>query len=219
MTVYLMLSAGRGPLECSWAVAGLAARLEGDAARRGVAVRRAESVPGDERDPAAADGARHRRGLCRVSTLRSVVLGLDGPGAETLAAAWTGTLCWQAPSPYRPNHGRKNWYVTARRCSLDAPRTGFDETDVDVVPCRTGGPGGQRRNKVSTAVRATHRPSGLVVVVDTERQFGLNRSLAMRRLRERLEEGDRAAAQTLAAARWHVHDELIRGDPVRTERP
>ncbi|MEU7873688.1 peptide chain release factor H [Dactylosporangium sp. NPDC049140] len=202
MTVYLMLSAGRGPLECSWAVAGLAARLEGDAARRGVVVRRAESVPGD-----------------RPGTLRSVVLGLDGPGAEAFAAAWTGTLCWQASSPYRPNHGRKNWYVTARRCSLDAPRTGFDETDVDVVPCRTGGPGGQRRNKVSTAVRATHRPSGLVVVVDTERQFGLNRSLAMRRLRERLEEGDRAAAQTLAAARWHVHDELIRGDPVRTERP
>nr|BFE61048.1 peptide chain release factor H [Dactylosporangium thailandense] len=202
MTVYLMLSAGRGPLECSWAVAELAARLESDAARRAVRVRRAESVPGE-----------------RPGTLRSVVLELDGPAAQECAAAWTGTLCWQASSPYRPNHGRKNWYVIAQRCSLDAPSTAFDESDVDVVPCRTGGPGGQHRNKVSTAVRATHRPTGTVVVVDTERQFGLNRRLAMRQLRERLERGDRAAARALTTARWHVHDELIRGDPVRTERP
>ncbi|GAA3455814.1 peptide chain release factor H [Dactylosporangium matsuzakiense] len=202
MTVHLMLSAGRGPLECAWAVAKLMSRLTADAARHRVGVAVAERVPGE-----------------RPGTLRSVVLALSGAGAEAFAAAWTGTLCWQAPSPYRPNHGRKNWYVIGGRCSLDAPRTMFQESDVSLVPCRTGGPGGQNRNKVSTAVRATHRPSGLVVVVDTERHLGLNRSLALQQLRERLEREDRAAARALTSARWHMHDELVRGDPIRTERP
>jgi peptide chain release factor len=80
-------------------------------------------------------------------------------------------------------------------------------------------PGGQHRNKVSTAVRATHRPTGLVVVADTERQFGLNRRIALRLLRERLEQRDRAAGQALTTARWRIHDDLVRGNPVRTERP
>ncbi|WP_432993306.1 peptide chain release factor H [Dactylosporangium sp. CA-233914] len=205
MTVYLMLSAGRGPLECAWAVAELTRRLTADAGRRGVAVHREESVPGD-----------------RPGTLRSVVLRLDGPGgsaADDFAAGWTGTLCWQAPSPYRSGTSRKNWYVIARPCTLRASRTSFEESDVDIVPCRTGGPGGQRRNKVSTAVRATHRPSGLVVVVDTERHLALNRRLALQQLRDRLERDARAAADALTTARWHIHDELIRGNPVRTERP
>ncbi|WP_433061116.1 peptide chain release factor H [Dactylosporangium sp. CS-033363] len=195
MTVYLMLSAGRGPRECEWAVAELAKRLERDAAGNGVRTNRRESTP------------------------RSIVIALDGAEAVAFAGSWTGTLCWQANSPYRPNHGRKNWYVIAQPCTLDAPRTEFRESDVDLVPCRTGGPGGQRRNKVSTAVRATHRPTGLVVVVDTERHFGLNRGLALRQIRERLERDAAVQEQSQVKARWQIHDEIIRGDPIRTERP
>jgi len=202
MTAHLLLSAGRGPQECAWALGRLLRRLETDAGRHGVEVRRVSSV----------DGERH-------GTFRSVLIMLTGDGAEAFAAPWTGTLCWQAPSPYRTSTGRKNWYVTARRVKVDVERTVFAETDVDVVACRTGGPGGQHRNKVSTAARATHRPSGIVVVVDTERQFGLNRSRAMALLRRRLEQRDDAAERAADTARWHVHDELVRGDPVRVERP
>jgi peptide chain release factor len=167
-----------------------------------VGTERVHAVPGD-----------------RPGTWRSVLVRLRGAGAATVAAGWTGTLCWQAPSPYRTGTGRKNWYVIARPCRLDTPRTSFVEADVDIVPCRTGGPGGQHRNKASTAVRATHRPSGLVVVVDTERQFSLNRAIALRLLRQRLADGDAAAERAVTAARWQLHDELIRGDPVRVERP
>ena len=201
MTVHLLVSAGRGPQECSWAVAELVARLEAEAARAGVRTERVETVPGD-----------------RPRTLRSVLLRLAGDKAAEVAAAWTGTLCWQAPSPFRST-GRKNWYVIAERCELDAPRTEFAEADVDIVPCRTGGPGGQHRNKVSTAVRATHRPTGMVVVVDTERQFGLNRRIALDLLRRRLDERHAAAGAALETARWRVHDDLVRGNPVRVERP
>ncbi|MGW0484825.1 peptide chain release factor H [Nonomuraea sp. NPDC003214] len=202
MTVHLLLSAGRGPQECAWALARLLRRLEADAARHELETHRAETVPGE-----------------RPGTYRSVLVRITGADAETFAASWTGTLCWQAPSPYRGSAGRKNWYVTARPCQVDPPRTAFAEDDVDVVPCRTGGPGGQHRNKASTAVRATHRPTGIVVVVDTERQFSLNRRIAMRLLRERLERDDEAAGRALIAARHRVHDELVRGNPTRVERP
>jgi peptide chain release factor len=202
VSVQLLMSAGRGPQECAWALAGLLRRLEAEAAGRGLETRRAQAVPGD-----------------RPGTYRSVLVRIAGTGAEAFAASWSGTLCWQAPSPYRAGAGRRNWYVTARPCPADAPRTTFAEADVDIVGCRTGGPGGQHRNKASTAVRATHRPSGIVVVVDTERQFSLNRGLALRLLRRRIEEGDEAAGRAAVTARWRVHDELVRGNPTRVERP
>jgi peptide chain release factor len=102
---------------------------------------------------------------------------------------------------------------------VDAPRREFAEADVEIVPTRTGGPGGQHRNKVSTAARATHRPTGTVVLADTERSFQQNRRLALERLRQRFRQADDATGQALVEARWREHDRLVRGDPVRVERP
>ncbi|MFG3687109.1 peptide chain release factor H [Micromonospora sp. NPDC047740] len=202
MNVHLLISAGRGPQECAWALARLLSRLEADATRHALTTRRVQTVPGD-----------------RPDTYRSVLVRICGARAEAFAASWTGTLCWQAPSPYRTSTGRKNWYVIARPCQVDTPTTTFTEADVDIVACRTGGPGGQHRNKASTAVRATHRPSGVVVVVDTERQFVLNRRIAMQLLRQRIEHGDEEARRALTTGRWRIHDELVRGNPTRIERP
>lgn len=200
--VHVLMSAGRGPQECAWAVARLTSRLEADAARRGLVTRRLQTTP-----------------AARGGTFRSVLLEITGVGAAAFADSWTGTLCWQAPSPYRVGTARKNWYVIAQRCQLDAPRRPFAESDVDIVACRTGGPGGQHRNKVSTAVRATHRPTGLVVVVDAERQYSHNRRLAIQLLRRRIEHDDQATDRAVTTARWHIHDQLVRGNPTRVERP
>jgi peptide chain release factor len=202
VSVHLLLSAGRGPQECAWALAQLVRRLEADATRQNLEIHRVQTVAGD-----------------RPGTYRSILVQISGTGADAFAASWTGTLCWQAPSPYRANTDRRNWYVTAQPCQIDTPRTTFAEADVDIVACRTGGPGGQHRNKASTAVRATHRPSGIVVVVDTERQLSLNRRIAMQLLRQRIEHGDEAAGRAVTTARWRIHDELIRGNPTRIERP
>jgi peptide chain release factor len=202
VSVHLLMSAGRGPRECAWALARLLHRLTTEANQQNLKTQLVRTVPGD-----------------RPGTYRSALLQIAGTGAEAFVATWTGTLCWQAPSPYRSGTGRKNWYVIARVYELDAPRMTFTEADVDFVALRTGGPGGQRRNKVSTAVRATHRPSGIVVVVDTQRLLSLNRRLALERLRDRIERGDEAAGQAAVTARWRVHDELIRGNPTRVERP
>lgn len=51
---------------------------------------------------------------------------------------------------------------------------------------KSSGPGGQRRNKVETAVRFRHRPSGAAVHSDESRSLQENRVRALRRLRERI---------------------------------
>jgi peptide chain release factor len=107
--------------------------------------------------------------------------------------------------------------VTTRR--IDAPpNQPFTDDDVDIIACRTGGPGGQHRNKASTAVRATHRPTGQVVV-DTERQFSANRRIALLRLRHRIEQAHIATQRDTTTDLWTTHDQLIRGNPTRVERP
>jgi peptide chain release factor len=200
--IRLLLSAGRGPQECAWAAAELLRRLEREAAGRGVTVHHLDRTPGDVR-----------------GTHRSVLLRLTGPGAVRFAQSWSGTLCWQAPSPYRPGLGRKNWYVAAELQAAQVGRLGFSEDDVELVPCRTGGPGGQHRDKASTAIRATYRPTGLTLVVDTERRLSDNRRRALDLLRQQLQQSEAEAERAAGAARRRTHDRLVRGNPTRTERP
>ena len=56
--------------------------------------------------------------------------------------------------------------------------------ECEVETFRAGGPGGQHVNKVETAVRLRHLPSGLVVTCREERSQHRNKSNCLRRLRE-----------------------------------
>jgi protein subunit release factor B len=57
---------------------------------------------------------------------------------------------------------------------------------VTIETYRSRGPGGQRKNKVETAVRLRHLPSGLTVVATEHRSQAENRRVAFERLRRRL---------------------------------
>lgn len=56
-------------------------------------------------------------------------------------------------------------------------------SDCDVDTYRASGPGGQKRNKTSSAVRLRHRPSGLIVIAEESRSQHENKAKAVRRLR------------------------------------
>ena len=79
-----------------------------------------------------------------------------------------------------------------RTCSNAELRTRLDYSDrrllaeCEVHRYRASGPGGQHRNKVSSAIRLCHQPSGLVAVATESRLQNENRTRALRRLRAAL---------------------------------
>jgi len=66
---------------------------------------------------------------------------------------------------------------------------GVQESDIDEKFIRSGGPGGQNVNKVSTCVQLKHIPTGIIVKIQKDRSQGVNRFLARRSLISKIEEG------------------------------
>lgn len=194
----LQLSAGQGPEECALAVAKALRRLAAEAEAAGLAL----SVLEEE------------RGVAR-GTLRSVLVALQGEGAEILAEAWSGSLLWICPSAYRPNHGRKNWFFGG--ACFAAPPASL-EGEIRFETLRSSGPGGQHVDTTDSAVRATHLASGISVKVQSERSQHANKRLALLLIARRLSERAEQADDQLRAERRLRHHRLERGSPRRTFR-
>ena len=75
------------------------------------------------------------------------------------------------------------------------------ESELQETFARSGGPGGQNVNKVSTAVTLRHLPTGVSVTVQDSRSQATNRKLARERLREMLEQRERERRAAATAQR------------------
>ena len=59
--------------------------------------------------------------------------------------------------------------------------------ECDVMPFKSSGPGGQKKNKTESSVRVRHRPTGITRIATESRSQGRNRTLALERVWKELE--------------------------------
>jgi len=196
----IQITSGKGPAECCRVVAKVQALLMKDAKAKGVALEVLSARRGDLKE-----------------TLLSATLLVSGKHLEDFLRDWKGTIQWIAQSPYRNYHKRKNWFVGVE--VFDIPgKVEWDPRDVVFETLRGSGPGGQNVNKVETAVRGKHLPSGIQVLTMDSRSQLQNRKLCLERLQSKVQAWELEQLTIGQQSQWQEHNCLERGNPVRTFR-
>jgi peptide chain release factor 1 len=123
----------------------------------------------------------------KVSLIDTHVLLINGENVYSLLKNETGVHRVQRiPTTEKRGRIHTSTATVAVLPEIDEREIQINPQDIEWQFYRSGGHGGHNVNKVSTAVRLTHRPSGIVVTSQVEREQQKNRQHALSLLRARL---------------------------------